>query len=67
MIWNPLKAESVFRSKRVQGALIVLASTIAPAFGIAIPEDVLGASIEQLGVLWAIIGTITAKNSPRPF
>jgi len=74
MVWNPLVAASVLRSKRVQGAALVLVSALAPMFGLSLPEDSLGLAagqadllFTQIGAFWGLIGAIQAKNSARAF
>ena len=75
MTWNPLDPESVLRSKRVQGALIILASVVSQSLGgVGVSEDNLlvfadatNRVLVELGALWGLVGTITAANSARPF
>lgn len=77
---NPFKDEkNGLRSKRVQGLLMIGLSMIGAHNGWfqagGIIHDILAAvntggsaeGMAQLGALWGLLGTATAKDSPRDF
>lgn len=72
--WNPLNPESPLRSKRVQGAFVILAALASEALGKVVSEDALivfsdqtNELLTQVGALWGLVGAITAKTSTRLF
>jgi hypothetical protein len=71
MTWNPFKRESVWRSKGVQGFLSTAVGLALQVLGSPVgPEEVVSAVsllLEGVGAVWALIGRLTARRSPRPF
>lgn len=67
-------AESTWRSKRWQGLLLAGISMILQHNGwLPTEQEAVGflgnvqAAMDQLGVLWGLVGTLDASASPRKF
>jgi acetyl-CoA carboxylase carboxyltransferase component len=74
MSWNILDPRSPLRSKRLQGAVLTIAAVVCQATGINVSEEAGTELVSQVngilagvGIIWAQIGALMAKNSPRSF